>query len=755
MATRTIHLIVLAVGILLGTKTCLFAAAQDPNDKKGVFEMSLEELMNVEVTSTATLTETTPRLVPAPVTTVTQEQIKASGARSLFELLDIYVPNLEWWHHHWEQDQMGLRGIINDRDDKYLLLVNGRSMNQRTHFGAISEQDMVLLSDIHHIDIVRGPGSALYGPGAISMVINIVTFNANNFQGTEVTSRAGVIESFATGEVKHAEKFAGGDGGVFVYAGMGDYDGASASDAPQISPFTSPSSGGSAPFGTIPGDGTIVAGKPMISSVVNGDGESAPHVEPVKLHVEITKGDWDIWARYTRGGKQFVAAESTLARSPYGGSYTWWDRYVAGEPKPDLVPNFYAYQQLTGFAGYTQELSDTIDIDYAFSYSTISTVKERQNIPVDDYREDSYYAKAVLKWQPNENHKIAFGPEYYHYDLGLTAFEGFDWRERTYFNGVRIRYPYSQEWGRTGMPTWSTDMYSLLAEWQWKITEQWTTFLGARMDDHTFTNTMFSPRAALVYTPTAVDTLKAIWTQSVRTNTEADMKKKYDGSGLDSDPEELRSTELRYERQQTKNLDLAASVYYHKLNIITWDSWDSTQQTNLVGTQKDWGIELEASYHTEKDRFMASYGFTKLIDFDLRPGRTTSLSAEPYGYGNDLTNWANHVLKLIYQRKLDAQWTVNASLHAYWGFQGLKDYDQYNPGNPRVSVEGWERASRGSYWLDLGLQYKPDKHLEVGLNGYNLLGIFERDLNKRNYIQGGGDFRDAAPALGLSVSYAF
>ena len=80
-----------------------------------------------------------------------------------------------------------------------------------------------MLSDIHHIDIVRGPGSALYGPGAISMVINIVTYNAGTFQGTTVTSRMGAVEEFYSGEVKHGQKFDDNDGGVFAYAGIGKY----------------------------------------------------------------------------------------------------------------------------------------------------------------------------------------------------------------------------------------------------------------------------------------------------------------------------------------------------------------------------------------------------------------------------------------------------------------------------------------------------------------------------------------------------
>ena len=73
--------------------------------------MSIEELMEINIESTATLTKTKTRLIPASVTTITEEEITASGARSLYELLDIYVPNLQWIRHHWEADHMGLRGM--------------------------------------------------------------------------------------------------------------------------------------------------------------------------------------------------------------------------------------------------------------------------------------------------------------------------------------------------------------------------------------------------------------------------------------------------------------------------------------------------------------------------------------------------------------------------------------------------------------------------------------------------------------------
>ncbi len=36
------------------------------------------------------------------------------------------------------------------------------------------------------------------------------------------------------------------------------------------------------------------------------------------MHIELTKGDWDIWGRYTRGGQQFPWAPGNLTPAPVG-----------------------------------------------------------------------------------------------------------------------------------------------------------------------------------------------------------------------------------------------------------------------------------------------------------------------------------------------------------------------------------------------------------------------------------------------------
>jgi outer membrane receptor for ferrienterochelin and colicins len=700
--------------------------------KENLFDKDITELMNVEITSTATLTQTSARLAPAAITTITEDQVQLSGARSLYELLDIYVPNLQWARNSWEADNMGLRGIMTDRDDKFLLLVNGRVMNERTHYGVISERDLPMLQDIHHIDVVRGPGSALYGPGAVSMVINIVTHSAETFQGTDVTTRAGAGEEFYTTEVRHGHKFPDGEGGLFAYAGIGKYRGADNEDAPFIMTRDLTDMG-------LPSGGTR-EGHALLHPSISNDGEDYRGLPPLKFHVEVTRDDWDFWTRFTRGGKQIVWDVQTMTRENWT---TGWGNTLPYEDSG------YGYQQFTTFFGRKIELGPTTTLDTSFSYDMLDyqRVTDAGDRWINEaYREDKYIGKALVRHDFNERHRVAFGGEVLHGEYG--------WKPLGYPDTDAT----NDQLG-TPMPRWSTNLYSVLGEYQWSITDQWTAFLGGRIDDHTYTKPMYSPRVSLIFTPTSQDTFKLMWSRSVRANYEEQLKR---AGESDSKPEKLDSLELREEHKWNENLDLAASAFVHyNLELIGFDG--TSQQTIPVATQRDWGLELEAAYHTEKTRVAVSHAFTKLYGFNLEPGAWSYVSAMDWGYGDDLARWSNHVTKVSAQHKLDDQWTVDGSLRLYWGFPGCKDFTRYVheayaagqtwPDSPAAS--GWERTYRASPYMNLGVQYEASKNLTCRLNGYYLLGLFNEDFNKRIYGGNNPCYRSHAVAVAMSVNYRF
>jgi iron complex outermembrane receptor protein len=695
--------------------------------EKGIFDLSLEELMDMEIKPTATLTRTTVRNRPAAVTIITKEDIVSSSARSLDELLDLYVPNFQMLLHNFENQHIGVRGNLFDRDDKYLLLVNGRIMNERGHYGAISERDLPMLRDIQRVEVVRGPGSVLYGPGALTMVINIITENSQTFQGTEITSRLGSIDEFYTTEVKWGKIFKD-KSGLYIYAGAAEQPGAK----PEYSGYT-PSVNYNPVFGSGYTPDQYTDGyRPHETPNLPNYRQSFRDLVKLKFHAVYTKEDFEVWTRYTRGGNTFAVQTADGVR--------WDDMYVED---PGV-----GYQQLTLFAGNTWRLSEEFDVRYSLSYDMLDydRVIGRGNRVHSAYREDEFHSKVVARWNPAEEHSLAFGSEWSHEIFGI---DGLGWPDID-SNLIANEGP------------WHTDTYSLFGEYQWQFLPKWTLFLGSRVDWHTFTDPMFSPRLALVNQASDKDTFKYILQRSVRSNTAEDMKKTYNSGLGRSEFETFDSFEARWERQHSKNLWLAVSGFCSDHEALAYK--DSTVGIQPIGNIKMAGVEIEAAWKTEMTKIAVSHGYTKLVDFRAAEGVTSSyISSEPFGYGDDLANWHNHVSKLTVDHKLTEKLTFNGALNVYWGLpsgEAFYDYNYEQFAYPNNTYRDWFRrsyddAAGPSIHLNLGFAYDVTENLNIRVMGYDLLGLFDEKLNKRNELVSPLSHRDPCAWREEPVSLSF
>ncbi len=677
--------------------------------------MDIEKLMEIHVRPTATLTKTSQKITPAAMTIISKEDIENSGARSLDEVLDIYVPNLQMILHVWETRHLGLRGTISDRDDKYLLLVNGRVMNDRVHYGAMSERDLPMMGDINRIEVVRGPGSAMYGPGALFMVVNIITDSPRTFEGTEVRSRLGAIDEFYTWEAKWGKRFKD-DSGVLLYAGVAKQPGSDSKDA-QFTPGMPYTYAGQSYNGT----------EPSTLSQFNGYNRAWRDLCKLKFYGQYSKDNFDFWTRYTRGGNHYPMHPDDLASS-------------------DILRHGEGYQQLTFYVGNKQEVSKTVDVDYSFSYDMFD-FERHIGAQVASHRQDEYHSKVVLNWQPHENHSVAVGGEYSHEEFGITS--------PGYPNKGADSYTYDLWDGDPNMPRWATDTASVLGEYQWKMTPKLTLFVGGRIDWHRFVKKeMFSPRAAIVYTPTEKDTLKFMVQRSTRASTAENMKLAYDDSDELSDYETMDYYEMRWERQHSKNLWFAASGFYTSHKVIAWS--DNIYSVAPLGELRIYGAEVEAIYKTDKAKFTASHGYTKLDGMELDvPGTPQYLTSEPYGYGHDLSSWHNHVTKFTGHYDITDKWSFDGSLNIYWGIPGRKDYALYN--DTQHYTRGFDSPFRESLYMNLGTGYKFSENCKVRVTAHNILGWIDRKYNKRNYAFGSTDasVTTEAPAISVSLEYRF
>jgi iron complex outermembrane receptor protein len=168
---------------------------------------SLEELMNIEITS-ASRKEQRADTVPAAVYIITQDDIRRSGFTTLPDLFRL-VPGMQVAQinaNKWAVSARGLNGLY---ADTLLVLVDGRTVYNRLFSGVLWDALDLLLEDIDRIEIIRGPGGAMWGANAVDGVINIITKAATATPGAFVSAGVGSFEPATAGAVRYGGSFNG------------------------------------------------------------------------------------------------------------------------------------------------------------------------------------------------------------------------------------------------------------------------------------------------------------------------------------------------------------------------------------------------------------------------------------------------------------------------------------------------------------------------------------------------------------------
>lgn len=155
-------------------------------------DLSIEELLNVEVTSVSKKKERK-QDAAAAIYVLTQEDIRRSGATNIPDLLRT-VPGLEVAKLTASQWSVTSRGFGGRFANKLLVLIDGRSIYTPLYSGVYWEGQEVMLEDVDRIEVIRGPGGTLWGTNAVNGVINIVTKPAGETQGLLISGGAGTEE---------------------------------------------------------------------------------------------------------------------------------------------------------------------------------------------------------------------------------------------------------------------------------------------------------------------------------------------------------------------------------------------------------------------------------------------------------------------------------------------------------------------------------------------------------------------------------
>ncbi len=171
---------------------CLFGFAFDLRSEtlaNTFFDMSLEELADIEITSVAKKPQKK-SFAASSVFVVSQQDIKRSGVTTIPDALRM-VPGVQVAKLDSNKWAISIRGFNDIFTNKLLILVDGRTVYSPFFGGARWDTIDTILQDIERIEVVRGPGGTLWGANAVNGVINIITKKAKDSAGLLLSALAG------------------------------------------------------------------------------------------------------------------------------------------------------------------------------------------------------------------------------------------------------------------------------------------------------------------------------------------------------------------------------------------------------------------------------------------------------------------------------------------------------------------------------------------------------------------------------------
>jgi outer membrane receptor protein involved in Fe transport len=624
--------------------------------------MGMEETLFTDIPSViGTLTQTEAKKTPVAVTTITEDMIKMSPGRNLMDIMETFVPDFTWFTSY-DTNPMALRGV-EGRNYNFMLLVNGRLVNQRSHTGAITELENWDLNDIRKVEVIRGPGSVTYGPGAIAGVISITTKNHDTANGTQMGVKS--VSGYRSNGGYLSTTFGTGSMKGYAYGSFTNTEGFKNTDIYSDRFFTNPGGAWWLPTQT---------------EAYFRDFRGYPQI---KSYLQLDFGrDWDFWARYTTNGQgRFIAfgAESTLQGSPNYGHQTGVNQAVFNL---DNRHTFNDRLSLNSSLSYSSTRFERLTDDSHYGSGTVRVLS--------NYVEQDTTLKSTLRLQPTERVKAAVGGEYSYITMGtgwgvspekMIMDEGYVFMSR----------PNSMIYTNTNPQIYGTqywmDNVAALGEVSWDMTSAWTFMVSDRVDKYRWAEMAHSPRASVIYDGGDAGLLKFTAQQSQRVNDLLQLIGDHKFGAAQTQPETLKGVELAYDNS-FKNVKTTLTTFYHMDKVLGWNGGGTLPRGSVPkGKLYMAGVELEAEYKAPSEKWSlgGNQTFVKPLGFHnddpTHSNGTTISGGSNFGgayppVGSDRYNWPDMQTKLFSTQKAGEKWMLFESARVVWGYEGNKDFLQ-------------------------------------------------------------------------------
>jgi outer membrane receptor for ferrienterochelin and colicin len=570
--------------------------------------LSFEDLVNLE-TSIATASRQPISRAPAVVSLITSEDIKATGAVNLVDALRA-VPGL-----HIRIDPFGNRPLIHFRGSKAvntLLMVNGNPMKDLMWVFGIFWQGLPA-SIIDRIEIIRGPGSALFGADAAAGVINVITKTAGKIEGTEAGLRLGSFNS-KTSWLQHGSNFNGFD--IGLTANIHDTDGYSPyilSDGQTLKDQSQPSNASLAPAN------------------VNYGWRSED------IRMSIARGNWKLMADYMghsdiQTGMTGAAVIDPLTMAS-DSRYNIDVLYSNDNLYEDWLINAnvgYEHLQYDSGEGFQERPPGFADSGGVYTDGQINQMESAER---------SMSVEASGLYSGFEHHMLRVGAGYSANDL-YSVVQRVNFGLGADGNQLPAGGPLVDisDTPYAFAPEKKREITYLFIQDIWTITDDWELTAGARYDDYSDFGDTLNPRLALVWQTTDKLTSKFMYGRAFRAPSFqqlfSETSRALPNDQLDA--EEFDTTELSLSYTATQKLQVSMNLFQlNQENIIqrVAVSGLTKSQYNNIGDHSTRGFELEMKWQTLPDlRMSANYAVQQQKDDEFRyfqiPERSAYLRAD-------------------------------------------------------------------------------------------------------------------------------
>jgi outer membrane receptor for ferrienterochelin and colicins len=665
---------------------------------------------------------------PAVASVITAEDIAALGANTLEEVLET-VPGV---HVSLSSTYLSpiysIRGIYTDKNPQVLMLVNGVPITHQ-HFGDRGGRSSVPVRDIARIEVIRGPGSAVYGADALAGVINVITKSADQVDGTEFGTR---FASFDTTEgwLLHGTRWGEVDVAFSLQALSTDGDDSRRVGSDAQSVF----------------DGFVA---PFFAPVSRAPGPlETRNPQAIDTRLDLKYRDLQLRLWNWRQEDIGVGPGLALALDPQGRAdgdnylfdLSWSTRELAPDTTLELRASYMDVnietEQTLFPAGTVLPIGSDGNLNLS-NFVPMQFTEGYRGSP--EFFEEHTRLESILTWTGIESHGIRlaagftqqeesgreaknFGPGVL--DLANRDCSGFICQVHGTLTDVsNTPFAFIENQKR--------DVWYVSLQDQWQLANDWNLTTGVRYDDYSDFGSTVNPRLALVWDASTDVTAKLLYGRAFRAPSFAELFLINNPVALGNpelEPETSNTYELAIDYRASFDLRMGFNLFYYEIeDLIDFVTTpDGAQVANNVGQQEGQGFELEMEWEPMQDlSISANYALQKAEDSELDTDAARAPEQQAYLRGN----W-----------RFAHNWSLTGEAH----WIGKRNREA---GDPRDAIDNYTLVN-----LHLERSKIADR-LDLGLRVRNLFDDDAREPSPTEAVPGGSLMPDDFPLEERSVHF--